>query len=89
MFPPPFLVRVISYRQIADPRHRCRQVDAARRDGLRPSALRHLLAPEERRQAELATPPPENAGLDRDGRLGRDLECCQDLPAFPAVLRQA
>ena len=40
-------------------------------------------------QAKRATPPLQDIGLDRGGRLGAHLEYRQDLPAFPAVLRQA
>jgi hypothetical protein len=44
---------------------------------------------EVRGQAKRATPPLQDIGLDRGGRLGAHLEYRQDLPAFPAVLRQA
>jgi hypothetical protein len=70
-------------------RHSRRQVDAARRDGLRPSALGHLITPEVRRQAELVAPTPENVVLNHAGHLGTDLERCEELPACPSVLGYA
>jgi hypothetical protein len=44
---------------------------------------------EVRGQAKRATPPLQDIGLDRGGRLGAHLEYRQDLPAFPAVLCEA
>jgi hypothetical protein len=70
-------------------RHRGRQVDRAGGDGLCPPALRHLLTLEVRRQAEVVAPPPENVVLDRAGRIGGDMECCDELPACPPVLGYA
>jgi hypothetical protein len=52
-------------------------------------ALRHSVTREVRGQAERATPPLQDIALDRGCRLGAHLEYRQDLPAVPAVLRQA
>jgi hypothetical protein len=65
-------------------RHRRRQVDAARDRGLCPPALGHLVTPEERRQAEVVAPPPENVVLDRGGRIGGNLKCREKLASLPA-----